>query len=264
MNRPAFTLVELLVVIAIIGLMSGVAIVSMSTSREKARIAAQQQYDTQISHSLGSEIIADWPLDEVSGTAISDSSGNGFNATFNGTVGAGSYVPGVYGNAVYLDGTTNYIRTSNSLSVTLNSFSASAWFKTTSGADQKIISADVSNHYLQTLSGNLRICTANVCAPVGSKKYNDGLWHFAVVTGDGTSTRGYVDGVLQVTQTANSSTITSTTFSIGATGGTFAQRFTGSIDEVRVYGAVLNASAIKKMYADGIANLSASSLVYNN
>jgi len=39
MNRRAFTLVELLVVIAIIGLLSTVAVVSLNTSRAKARDA---------------------------------------------------------------------------------------------------------------------------------------------------------------------------------------------------------------------------------
>jgi hypothetical protein len=175
-------------------------------------------------------------------------------------------VPGVFGNAINFDGATNFIQISKPLSVTLNSFTATAWFKTVSAGDQKIISADSFNHPMQTLSGYFRICTNSACAPMGNRLYNDGKWHFAVVVGDNASTRGYVDGVLQVTQTAYTNTVTTSTWNIGATGGTNAQKFGGSIDQVRIYDAALTAQAIQKYYADGISshpNILASSSTFD-
>ncbi len=251
-NRRAFTLVELLVVISIIGLLSTIAIASMGSAREKARIAAQQQYDSSIYRAKGDQLIGAWNLDETSGTSIADSSGNNNSATLNGTVASSTYVAGIFGGAINFDGATNYIRISKAMSVTLNSFAVTAWFKTGSAGDQKIVSADPSNHFIQTLAGYLRVCTNNFCAPLGNKLYNDGNWHFAVVTGDDVSTRGYVDGALQVTQTAYSATISSATWNIGATGSDNTLKFGGSIDQVRIYGTALTALAIEKLYAAGL------------
>ena len=83
---------------------------------------------------------------------------------------------------------------------------------------------------------------------VGSRMFNDGNWHFAVVTGDAASIRGYVDGGLEVTRAASSNAITDFLYIGGAETG---YDFIGTIDQVRLYGVSLTAQAIEKLYAEG-------------
>jgi len=255
--RRAFTLVELLVVIAIIGLLSTIAITSMSSARAKAKIAASQQYEMSIYHGLGDRIIGDWGLDNTSGASIIDNSGNGNNGTLGGTVSGSTYVPGVIGGAIYFDGSTNYIQIANALSVPLNSFTASAWFKTTLTNFSYILSAGEvagTGHIIGTgINGQLRVCLGPSGCITGTRSFNDGNWHLATVTGDSTSIRGYIDGVQETTSTATASTVNST-FTIGADNTGYIYKVQGTIDQVRLYGAALTARAIKEQYLAGLTS----------
>jgi prepilin-type N-terminal cleavage/methylation domain-containing protein len=247
MPRRAFTLVELLVVIAIIGLLSTIAITSMNSSRVKAKIAAGQQYEMNIYQGLGDRIIGDWSLDETAGTAIADISGNGNNGTLAGPL---TSVPGVFGNALNFNG-SNFITINNTITTTLNSFTVSAWFKTTNASDIKIVSFQSTTHPIQTIGGQFRMCFPVTGCVVGTRMVNDGNWHFATVTGDGTSIRGYIDGTPEATAATNAAVITNTLYIGGCSSGYY---FAGAIDQVRLYGAALTARAIKEQYLAGLTS----------
>ena len=103
-------------------------------------------------------------------------------------------------------------------------------------------------HPIQTLNGFFRICFTTTCT-LGTRPVNDGNWHFAAVTGDATSLRGYIDGVLDATQAADSSVIADV-FRIG--GSSSGYYFWGTIDQVRLYSASLTARAIKEQYYAGL------------
>ena len=249
-RRKAFTLVELLVVIAIIGLLSTIAVANMSSARQKARIAAQQQSDTSYYHKLGAEIIADWSLDATT-TSVSDTSGNGYDGTLAGTVTGSTYTSGVYGGGIYFDGSTNYIQPAKQITIYYNSFTASAWFKTNAaGGTPYILSGGEGvGHPIGLINGALRFCTTATCTN-GTKQFNDNDWHFAVVTGDGTSIRGYVDGALQFTQAASASAATAS-YAIGKDANPSIYFYQGALDQVRLYGLSTTAQAVQKMYALG-------------
>ena len=84
LSRSGFTLMELLVVIAVIGLLSGIAVVSLNKSRAKARDAKRkadlQQLDTAIQFyissnpTLGLPAIAGWCA-RITPTAIGSHNG---------------------------------------------------------------------------------------------------------------------------------------------------------------------------------------------
>jgi prepilin-type N-terminal cleavage/methylation domain-containing protein len=251
MKRNAFTLVELLVVIAIIGLLSSIAIVSMSGSRDKARIAAGRQSDMNIEHALGADSVGYWPFEEGSGITTSDGTGNGNNGTLSA---ASTWVAGAKGNAINFDG-SNYVTMSKSISLSSNAFTATAWFKTLNAGDIKIFSTSVSHHQISLYSGSLRFC-GDQCVS-GGPNYADGAWHFAVITGDSASIRGYVDGRLSLTHPA-SATIMSGIPRIGAAGAgaggdVASTRFIGSIDEVKAYPQAMTAMEIRDMHIAGSA-----------
>jgi len=63
-SKKGFTLIELLVVISIISLLSSIVMASLNESREKARIAAAQQFDANVYHSLGDSAVGIWDLDD--------------------------------------------------------------------------------------------------------------------------------------------------------------------------------------------------------
>jgi hypothetical protein len=160
----------------------------------------------------------------------------------------------VIGNAIYFDGTTNYIQIANTISVPLNSFTASAWFKTTLANYSYILSAGEAvgaGHIIGTgTNGQLRVCVGPSGCVTGTRSFNDGNWHLATVTGDATSIRGYVDGVQETTSTVSASTINSN-FAIGADQTGYIYKVQGTLDQVRLYGAALTASAIKAQYLAG-------------
>lgn len=188
-------------------------------------------------------LVGYWAFNEGTSTRVIDLTGSGNSATLESGV---SWTNGKRGKA--LNFSLAGINTTSSVTLNQGSFSASAWFKTTSSADQKIISNNILYHQLQTINGNLRVCVTSCTA--GTTLVNDGNWHFVVVVGDGTSVRAYLDGSTtpEITQTAGSTDMTGT-FSIGKTGnGVGAYPFTGTLDEVRLYNRALSQSDISALY----------------
>jgi hypothetical protein len=83
--------------------------------------------------------------------------------------------------------------------------------------------------------------------------YNDGQWHYAVVTNSGTSVILYIDGVQVSTKSTSGAIPESNTkpFRVGANSrvtppGNF---FTGEIDEVRVWNDDLTAQEVANAFA---------------
>jgi prepilin-type N-terminal cleavage/methylation domain-containing protein len=257
MRRQAFTLVELLVVIAIIGLLSSIAIVSMSGSRDKARIAAGLQSDTSIEHKLSYESAGSWPLDEGTGTAIADATGPSNSGTLSSADGS-TWVTGVKGKAIDFNG-ANYVTMSKPITLPLNSFTVTAWFKTSASGMNMIFSLGNSGPRVlvgyASVNSFIRLC-GSTCSS-GSESMNDGRWHFLAMTGDDSSIRAFIDGKLQVTQ-GPSSVIRTGIPRIGSEGAGDGSEspgilFRGSIDEVKTYSQAMTAMEIQRTYMAGKA-----------
>ena len=175
----------------------------------------------------------------------------------------------IYSPGLALSG-TNYQNNSDSASLRLTQFSVATWFKTSAdyatdsimvnkgglGADSAgqnmnygiwMTSAEKIRAGFETSSGTDQYITS-------ANSYNDGRWHYVVVTSDGSTLRLYVDGV----QVANKSLLGASPENTGTKPVRIGANsrvtppgniFTGELDEVRIWSAGLTAQQAASAFA---------------
>ena len=222
---------------------------------------------------LADDPTAYWRLDEPAGPTAFDYTGAGYDAT--GGTGVTWNAAGGVGDgdaAVTLAGTSASILPSANPSgvpaAAPNTFTLEAWFKTTSTTGGKIIGfGDKTNGSSAVVDRNLYLDNAGRVlfgvnpgtkkVLVSSQSFNDGQWHQATATLGAQGQRLYVDGVLMgrdVTTTTAAANLLGQwvvggdTLS-GWTNAPTSRYFTGSLDDVAVYGAALTATEVKAHYA---------------
>ena len=215
-----------------------------------------------------SGLVGYWKLDESTGTVAYDFSGNGNNGT---STNGPTSVSGQVGQALSFNGTNNYVTIGNPSNLQFDTntpFSVSFWVKAPSAATNvgfvtKTPTINGIGWYVWSFSGynSLRFSfyngtTAYVVST--SQIINDGTWHFATVTFDGSQNRSgmkaYFDGDLSGTGTNGAmsfSVLNSNPVNIGArnNNGNF---LNGIMDEVRIYNRALSAAEIKTIYTSNI------------
>jgi hypothetical protein len=192
-----------------------------------------------------------WHLgDNPGGTAPQFVDGTGNNtATAQGSMTSGNSVAGEIGNAVSLNGTSNYISTPNS--VNPGTFTISAWVKTTSTAGTKVMGFETNQTGTGSAHNDRQIwigtdgkahfgCYSGGFVQVASPSaVNNGSWHYLVGEFTGSALTLYVDGS-QAATTAISACFNETgywrigsykaaSWTAGADG-----YFAGTIDEARI------------------------------
>ena len=226
--------------------------------------------------------IAHWRFDEGQGATLYDSSGNGNNGTLtlgsSGQTSAGSvkvnantaWYNGREGKQNYslnFDGTDDYVNVGTTISSALGTgdLTLSAWFKTStsgvilnnySGTPMFILGVDPKGYF--TLRGG-----DGIYHKISTTFYvNNNQWHHLVGVRSGDTQYIYLDGTIQDSASGvsglniNSSCATV----IGAqngypcvVGGT--NKFSGQIDDVRIYNYALTADQVKAVYNFGAAHL---------
>ncbi len=215
-----------------------------------------------LSGGAGNPPLGYWSFNERSGSTVSDRSGNGNTGNWQGTLGK-QWTIGKVGAAGSFNGTDNYVSTTTNYGngSGFAQFTEQAWFKTTvasgdiiamenqqtgTGSPQNdrvlfITAAGKLSFYYVDSSGHTITTTPS---------FNDGKWHFASATSDGTTTNLYVDGVLQVSGAGGGYTsYPSSYWRIGAY--SVAGYFTGQIDEVKVYNYVRTQAQVAYDYNRG-------------
>ncbi len=210
--------------------------------------------------------IAEWKMDENTGTTLLDSSGNINNSTtWSGDT---KYGLGNSGSGLAFDGVNDSVRISPALSAlsniggTSDSYSVSAWFKTgntniskiqdvilknkdNSGAYpfQLIVSANPKN-LVYSVSDGTSTCTATSGTP--QITVNDNKWHFGAGVWDTTANKIYLylDGAMVNSAScaisdsnsfANTDDISIGNGRNGIDGDYTFDDFEGNIDQARVY-----------------------------
>ena len=181
-----------------------------------------------------------------------DSSGNGFNGTPSGV----SYVTGLVGTqAAAFNGTSSYIQIPRSIS---NDFSLTFWVKTTqtggtpgwasgNGLVDGTVAGQTNDFGVSLVGANAGFGVGNPDTTITSTTaINDGQWHHvaATRTSGGGAMNLYVDGVWQAGASGPTGTRnTPPVLRLGGlqTGGNF---FSGTLDDVRLYGSSLNGSQV--------------------
>jgi large repetitive protein len=213
-------------------------------------------------------LVAAYSFDEGTGTTANDLSGNGNTGT---VVNATWTSAAKYGNALVFNGTNSMVTIPNSASLQLTSaMTLEAWVNPAVVANRwtDVIYKNADNYYLEGTSnqaevpggGNTVGSTDNTI--LGTTPLAPNAWTHLALTYDGTTLRLYVNGV-QISSLATSGgpMVTSTNpLQIG--GDAFqTQYFQGTIDEVRVYNAVLNQTQIQSDMNTPVSSGSALPLV---
>jgi len=210
---------------------------------------------------VNGELLVHWKLDETGGSRVSDSSGNGYDATLLGGMSFDKdSTEGVLGSSIHLDGDNGRI-VIDSLSLPAGAFTISFWLSFDSDLDR-----DNGRKYLMFWMGPTRpagdkpIIVVNKGGnglvryyySVGDSQYYinskikawKGLtWHHFAVIYDNYSAKFYLDGVLEGSGEHSGKHFASSGVSFGARpeGG---NGLKGRIDDIRIYSHVLTAGEI--------------------
>ena len=201
-------------------------------------------------------LVGHWQME----SNLNDASGNGNNGT---AVGSPTYVTGVVGLALDLDGSTQYgtVPDATTLDITA-AITLAAWIKPSSGGTQYIIKKSIQNGTLgtedgyelsisssggvffrlnQTTAGNTYRVDASTLVPTDGN-----TWVHIAGTYNGTTLRIYINGLPDNSETPTTPVPIATNgldLGIGAQSNGVGL-FQGAIDDARVYNGALNDAAI--------------------
>lgn len=205
-------------------------------------------------------LVGYWPMDEGSGLAAGDASGNGNNGTLTGT----TWVNGKHGKALSFDGSTNKVIISNSSSLNISgsTITVSVWFKASNLSGKKILLTKGSYGYhwnygigFDNYNLMFRHDNGDITSTAVSVSLN--TWHNFTGVYSGGNNYYYFDGVLIDTKSDQgwSEQLGDKQLTIGAAytlnSGIYSEFFSGLIDDIRIYNRALSQTEISKLYSSG-------------
>ncbi len=197
--------------------------------------------------------LACWTFDEADGAAVKDSSGKSLDGKMSGRA---VRVPGVFGNALSLDGRSLVNTGSQLASIAKGNYTICAWINTRSREADILGNGVGKGHFLfMTYRGVVRghhwtASSGNVID--GKTRVNDGRWHHVAQVVDDGAISIFVDGRQDATmefkgeKTSNSNPVL-----IGSRSLRGRARFTGRLDHVCVFDRPLLLEEIKAQFAAG-------------
>ena len=206
-----------------------------------------------------SEFVAWYKFDEASGTMASDASGNNSTATLRASA---TWAEGKLGNAVKLNGISDYVSLPAGILENINDFTIAAWVKLEATSTWSRIfdfgSGTGANMFLtpRSSAGTLRFAITTSGAG-GEQQINSGhmltkgIWQRIAVTCSGNIGMIYIDGV----EVARSNNLTLKPSDLGPTTGNYIGKsqyedpyLRGLVDDFRIYSRALSASEILVLF----------------
>ena len=178
-----------------------------------------------------------------------DTSGNGYNGTKSGTLTNSSNTSRNSICTTFASG--SHIAATINPTGYANSYTFSWWGKYTNYSGHMMWGFANGNRLnLYMASGNFYWNTgdgSNNPFNVSAATYGDGNWHHFAISGDGTTTKLYIDGEFK----ANAKTykgVTGTSLYFNGWDSSTSYNFSGSLSDFRLYSTVLSANDIKELY----------------
>lgn len=214
-------------------------------------------------------LMARWKLDETAGTSATDSAG-GYTGTLTNFPASPWLNPAKLDGGLTFDGTNDYVNMGDIDAFDgMSAMTVSAWVKTTSNAEQHIISkgectgtvgagswefgiADPASNLNSTFFALYDPASGGSVASCSGGTYpeninvHDGQWHHVAGTWDGSTGIAYIDGI-PCASTIPFTSMDSTTDSVemgGQCNGVNPNRLNGTIDDVRIYNRALSGADI--------------------
>jgi len=201
-----------------------------------------------------------WKFDEGSGTKAADASGHGLGGRL---VGDPTWVEGVVGKALELDGADDYVDLGDDPCFAITGpITICAWIKVkafdkewqalvTKGDSAWRLQRNWGQNTLEFACTGVPVPGALVGSLFGTVNVNDGRWHHVAGVYDGSKVSLYVDRRLDVSATA-AGTMRTNNYKvfIGANDEKPGRNWNGAIDDARVYNCGLTAEEVAQIHRE--------------
>ncbi|MFA5086765.1 MAG: LamG-like jellyroll fold domain-containing protein [Candidatus Paceibacterota bacterium] len=273
LKNYGFTLIEIMIAMTVLVVLTGIIIgmVTQSGAKSQADLLKVKVFDGTTKNKLINNLIGEWSLDEGSGATAVNSSDYG--ATLNGTINGATYQPSsncISNGCLSFDGndTVSFANISSMDISNLSAYTISVWVRAANTANLEAAlgyGSDINNNptiVIGKASDNRawfqnRDDAASIMQ-IYSDNTIDGNWHLLTgVRYSANDHKIFVDGVLQsMLGTTTIGTMTENKAGLGVLPrAANSYLWTGSMDEVRIYGAALAVSQIQEQYYAGLGKL---------
>ncbi len=276
-KTSGFTLIELLVVISIISMLSSVLLVSLQGARDKGRVGAGVQFSAHNYQGFGDKVLLNWNFnsDSTGGGTVTDMSGNGVTGTpFGNPTFDTSSTPTGSGKALLIANSGQYATANFPSPPAYTDHTVSIWVKPTGSlSDPNGFGVAALTGYRDANGFGPKNVAINI-TPTGiifgwSGCYNSstpytfqlGKWQQVTYTYSGSVPQTltlYVDGHQVMKAPVGDSgqyCISTSNWSLGsiyAGSQSGSNVFTGSIDDVVIYGQAISTAQVERLYAEGL------------
>ncbi|MBK0403045.1 T9SS type A sorting domain-containing protein [Adhaeribacter sp. BT258] len=222
--------------------------------------------------SQSTTLVGFWQMEETTGTTLFDASANANNAT---TVGNPAKVAGVAGQALQLNGSSQYATVPSSASLNIsNAITLAAWIKPEQTGSAQVImkkglTGDADGYELSLTSTRKILFRYNQVSGGSDYKAQSAIlhptdgatWMHIAATFDGTTIKIYVNGVLDRTETLSSPpAIASNNLPLAIGGQSIGNNlFKGAIDNPKIYNVALSSSDISSLASISSARMASGS-----